>query len=164
MEPQGELGQVAGLGHLAVEEVLVELLAAEGELVTSSLEGLVHPDHVGQEVPLLAEVLTEHPIGQTAEQSDDLPPQTTAGHGWVEMVGKGPVVVKELEGAAIAGLLVVLGAPDRVGLEGLPEQGPVLCLQSLEYLFRVKCGLSHVLALLLSAAARCPNCPGPGIS
>ena len=59
--------EVAGLGDLPVHEVLVELLAPQGQLVAPPLQGLVDPDQVSEELALLAEVGTEHAVREAAE-------------------------------------------------------------------------------------------------
>ena len=154
MQPKGQLCLVAGLGGLPSQHVVTELLAAEGELVTSTLQGFVHPNDVGQEVTLLTEIPSEDPIGQAAEHSHDLAASATSGIGRIEGVGKRPVTVEVLEGAPRPGLFGVLDPCWIVRGKGLPLEDLVLGLQMLEKLLWVECGLSHVVTLLISAVAQ----------
>ena len=98
MQPDGQLGEVGGLGGLAGEHVVVELLAPGGQLVATLLEGVVDPDHVGQQLTLLPEVAPEHPVGQSTEHADRPAPHPTAGIGRIEGVGQRPVAVEVPEG------------------------------------------------------------------
>src|SRR5664280_230787 len=91
VEPQGQLGLVLRLRSLTVDHVLVELLAPEDELVAPLLKGLVDPDQMGEELPLLVQVGTEDAVGQATEQAHYLRLRASAaadGRCRVEGVGE----------------------------------------------------------------------------
>jgi hypothetical protein len=53
MQPYGEFGLILGLGGLAVDHVLAQLFAANGEVVAPLLEGLIGLDQMGQQFTFL---------------------------------------------------------------------------------------------------------------
>jgi len=68
VKPKGQLRLVGRLGDLPVDHVLVELLQVECERVAALFEGLVDPDHVGEQLTLVVEVANENLKGQAGKE------------------------------------------------------------------------------------------------
>jgi len=155
VEPQGQLRLVARFGSLSPEHLVLKLLAPKGEFITSPLQCFVDPHDVGQEISFFVEIRRHYPIREPAEHGHDLAADAShTGICGIEVIGKSPVAVEILERTPRSGLLGFLDPRGIVGWKGLPLEDLMLGLEIFEKLLWVERGLSHVVALLISAVAQ----------